>query len=411
MVITCASYETRFQVADGRIPEKGAWVRCSRCHHRFLVTPSVDGTSAEPEEQDSAPPEMDEQGATTETDLDNPQFLFDREEESSEGGDADDAAAMEIEGSETPMPGQDYGQTGWQDHPDEPEESPAPAEPSPSEAIAPSPSEAIAPSPSEAIADSDGPDEQSFAGIGAGDDEFGEEPGGDLGGAGPSLPELDDDGDGLESWDTLASGKVSGLSPVGSADAPVSATTDISSIVLKSSRGTPAHGEVTPRGPDLESFTLRVLAIVVAIALSAGGVRAVALHGMGEVGGPAAVDANGWQATEFQVHRLHDAAGQPVIVIRGKLYKSGREPAPDVQATLLDRSGRGLSDPTSAVLVRLKDSELTPDSLSDQLVDYAEWTRARPPSSVHGFTVLVATPSEDARRFRLELLPRPPTHY
>ena len=133
MVITCASCETRFQVADGRIPEKGAWVRCSRCHHRFLVTPSVDGTSAEPEEQDSAPPEMDEQGATTETDLDNPQFLFDREEESSEGGDADDAAAMEIEGSETPMPGQDYGQTGWQDHPDEPEESPAPAEPSPSE--------------------------------------------------------------------------------------------------------------------------------------------------------------------------------------------------------------------------------------------------------------------------------------
>ena len=158
--------------------------------------------------------------------------------------------------------------------------------------------------------------------------------------------------------------------------------------------------------PDLESFTLRVLAIVVALALSAGGVRAVVLHGMGEVGGPGTVDTNGWQATELQVHRLHDAAGQPVIVIRGKLYRSGREPAPDVQATLLDRSGRGLGEPTSALLVRLKDSELTPDSLSYQLDGYSEWTRARPPSTVQGFTVLVPDPPDNAGRFRLELLPR-----
>ena len=300
---------------------------------------------------------------------------------------------MEISGSETPLPGQDYGQTGWQDPADEPDESPSPVETS----------------PSEAVADSADLDEQSFAGISADDAEIGPEPTTELGDAAASLPDLDDDGDSLESWDTLASGKVPGLSPVGSADAPVSATTDISSIIPKRSRGASAYGEVTPRGPDLESFTLRVLAIVVALTLSAGGVRAVALHGMGEVGGPAAVDASGWQATEFQVHRLHDAAGRPVIVIRGKLYRNGREPVPDVQATLLDGSGRGLIEPTSALLVRLEDAELTPDSLSDQLAGYSEWTRTEARSTVQGFTVLVPDPPENARRFRLELLERRPS--
>ncbi len=392
MVITCASCETRFQVADGRIPAKGAWVRCSRCHHRFLVTPSSDGPPAEPGEQDSAPPQTDEPGASTETDLDNPQFLFDRAEASSGVDDSDDDV-MEISGSETPLPGQDYGQTGWQDPVDEPDESPSPVETS----------------PSEAVADSADLDEQSFAGISADDAEIGPEPTTELGDEAASLPDLDDDGDSLESWDTLASGKVPGLSPVGSADAPVGATTDISSIIPKRSRGASAYGEVTPRGPDLESFTLRVLAIVVALTLSAGGVRAVALHGMGEVGGPAAVDASGWQATEFQVHRLHDAAGRPVIVIRGKLFRNGREPVPDVQATLLDGSGRGLIEPTSALLVRLEDAELTPDSLSDQLAGYSQWTRTEARSTVQGFTVLVPDPPENARRFRLELLERRPS--
>ncbi len=387
MIITCASCETRFQVADGRIPAKGAWVRCSRCHHRFLVTPSSDGPPAEPGEQDSAPPQTDEPGGSTETDLDNPQFLFDRAEASSGVDDSGDDV-MQIEGSETPMPGQDYGQTGWQDPSDEPEESPPPAETS----------------PSEAVDDSDDPDEQSFAGLGAADDEIAPEPSADLSHDAASHPDLDDDGDALESWDTVASGGVPGLSPVGSAAAPLGATTQRSSIIPKLRRGTPAHGEVTPRGPDLESFTLRVLAVVVAITLSVGGVRAVALHGMGEVGGPAAVDASGWQATEFQVHRLHDAAGRPVIVIRGKLYRNGQEPAPDVQATLLDRSGRGLTEPTSALLVRLKDTELTPDSLSYQLDGH--YTRTEAPSTVQGFTVLVPEPPESAQRFRLELLPR-----
>ncbi len=397
MVITCASCETRFQVADGRIPAKGAMVRCSRCHHRFLVTPSADGTSAESKEQDSAPPEADEPGASTETDLDNPQFLFDRAEASGEVGDSDDA--MEIQGSETPMPGQDYGQTGWTDpSDDEPVESPMPAAPSPSETVA--------------LADVPDLDEQSFAGLGLDDPEIAAGPVADLSEGvasldlDASLSDLDDDGDALESWDTLASGKVPGLSPVGSADAPVDAPSGISKIIPKRSSAASSQGEVTPRGPDLESLTLRVLAIVVAIALSAGGVRAVALHGMGEVGGPAAVDANGWQATEFQVHRLHDAAGRPVIVIRGKLHRNGGEPAPVVQATLLDRSGRGLTDPTSALLVRLEDTELTPDSLSNRLDGHSEWTRGRPPTTADGFTVLVADPPANARRFRLELLPR-----
>jgi predicted Zn finger-like uncharacterized protein len=39
MIVTCASCLTKFNLEDSRIPEKGAKVRCSRCHHVFYVVP------------------------------------------------------------------------------------------------------------------------------------------------------------------------------------------------------------------------------------------------------------------------------------------------------------------------------------------------------------------------------------
>ncbi len=389
MVITCGSCETRFQVADGRIPEKGAWVRCSRCHHRFLVTPSSDGDLEGADYEDSAPPDAEEPGGSTETDLDNPQFLFDRAgaDEDEDPDDRDDETAMQIEGSSTPMPGEDYGQTGW--------EPPADAG-----------DMRAAPVPDALASAEDGPDplaqefealeatgsageaEDSFAGIGIDVSE---------------LPGLDDDGDAMESWDTLATGRVPDAPAEGVPGAPPESKGRGS---RRSRRDfTPASPEVGVQGPDLESFTLRVLAVIVAVALSAGGVRAVVLHGLGEVGGPETVVANGWRATDLQVFRLRDGSGLPVLVMRGKLYRGGREAPPRVQATLLDQSGRALAEPTPAVLVRLSDDELSPESLSERLAAYNSWARAGAPAIVRGFTVLVHEPSADARRFRLEVLP------
>ena len=45
MIVTCERCNTRFQLADVRVPEGGARVRCSRCKHAFLVLPP--GGSAE----------------------------------------------------------------------------------------------------------------------------------------------------------------------------------------------------------------------------------------------------------------------------------------------------------------------------------------------------------------------------
>ena len=147
----------------------------------------------------------------------------------------------------------------------------------------------------------------------------------------------------MESWDTLATGRV----PDAPAEGVPGAPPESKGRGSKRSRRdfTPTSPEVGVQGPDLESFTLRVLAVIVAVALSAGGVRAVVLHGLGEVGGPDTVVANGWRATDLQVFRLRDGSGLPVLVMRGKLYLGGREAPPRVQATLLDQSGRALAEP------------------------------------------------------------------
>lgn len=380
MIITCVGCDTRFQVADGRIPATGAWVRCSRCHHRFCVTPTSDASPSGSEGENSAPPKSEEISSSTLTDLDNPEFLFDRAEEDSDAADVGDEAPMQIEGSSTPMP-EDLAESGWQERPAdgdfEQEAGESTADSEPSEGL--------------------GAEEVSFAGIGTDSDVDAS-----------AIPDLDEDEDPLESWDTLAAGKLPDPPPGGSAGSPGGSAFERPAAVGKQPdpAAAPVRPELTSKAPDLESFTLRVLAIMVAVGLSAGGVKAVALYGMGEMAGPESVNENGWQASELQSFRLRDGSGRPVFVVRGKLYRDKRHAPLLVQATLLDQSGRAVADPTSAVLRRLSDDELSPDALSERLVGDDGWTRPRTPAIVRGFTVLVPEPPEEARRFRLELLPR-----
>jgi hypothetical protein len=316
------------------------------------------------------------------TDLDNPEFLFERAEGDSEPEDVGDGERMQIEGSSTPMP-EDLAQSGWQERPagrELEQEAGASTTDSDSE-----------------MSEGSGVEDESFAGVDADSDVDAS-----------AIPDLDEDGDPLESWDTMGAGKLPAPPPGESAGSPGASAFERPAAATKQQDPAPAPSrvELPSKGPDLESFTLRVLAIIVAVVLSAGGVKAVALHGMGEVAGPEAVVENGWQASELQSFRLRDGSGRPVFVVRGKLYRDGRQPPPLVQATLLDQSGRAVADPTAAVLRRLSDDELSPDALSERLVGDDGWTRPRAPAIVRGFTVLVPEPPDGARRFRLDLLPR-----
>jgi predicted Zn finger-like uncharacterized protein len=59
MIVRCPSCEARFHLADGRLPEKGARVRCSKCHHRFYVRPpgaGAEGAELEAESEPDAAP-------------------------------------------------------------------------------------------------------------------------------------------------------------------------------------------------------------------------------------------------------------------------------------------------------------------------------------------------------------------
>src|SRR5262245_19593652 len=48
IIVQCPSCQARFHLAQERIPEKGARVRCSRCEHRFYVTSTGDVSESKP---------------------------------------------------------------------------------------------------------------------------------------------------------------------------------------------------------------------------------------------------------------------------------------------------------------------------------------------------------------------------
>ena len=70
MTVECENCKTRVHVADARIPAKGARVRCSRCHHRFHITPSYVPPSRVPEQGSAAEPLLGGEAAREEDQLD-----------------------------------------------------------------------------------------------------------------------------------------------------------------------------------------------------------------------------------------------------------------------------------------------------------------------------------------------------
>jgi predicted Zn finger-like uncharacterized protein len=84
MTVECENCKTRFHVADARIPAKGARVRCSRCHHRFHITPSYTPPKQQKASAQGSAAEqvLGGEAAREEDQLDNPEFLFDKPEDS-----------------------------------------------------------------------------------------------------------------------------------------------------------------------------------------------------------------------------------------------------------------------------------------------------------------------------------------
>ena len=79
MIVTCGECRTKFRLDDARVPAEGTKVQCSRCHTRFHVNPP--SSTIPPQEEEEKQDIEDTLGdpPTEEPDLDNPEFLHDRE--------------------------------------------------------------------------------------------------------------------------------------------------------------------------------------------------------------------------------------------------------------------------------------------------------------------------------------------
>jgi hypothetical protein len=146
----------------------------------------------------------------------------------------------------------------------------------------------------------------------------------------------------------------------------------------------------------------RVGAVVVALLLAVGGVRAVSQHSLGPASGPDVVRGGGWAAEQIDSLQLRDAAGRRVVVVRGSLTSPSANVPPRVHAILLDAAGDPVGAPVEAHLERLSAAQLTPGALTKRLASHDP--PAPGPST--GFTILIPEPPVAARRFDLRLEPR-----
>lgn len=439
MVVECEGCGTRFNLADGQVPEGGARVRCSKCHHRFVVTPSG-APPASLTSQDS--PASGESGRE-EPNLDNPEFLFDDEPE---GGPAT-AAEVEVEvevdvdvapADEDLTQNPDLEQTMIADLPGD--DSHAEAESFSDEAAdveddeeifgedddsVPSLPAAMRPTPTQVTAteamdiappaepEADGADRSDFGGanelIGDESVDLGSVESDTAGADASDLDDLGDDWDGevdadpMSSWDTLLDGD-------GPAPAPIEAARPAPALETRAPAAQQPEAPEPPPADDdphlsseLVDRVSRILAIAAGLLLAVGGIRAVALNALGPPPGPETVRGGGWAAQQIDSLQLRDQGGRRVVVVRGSLDAAGeRSVPPHVRAVLLDAAGDPLGSPFEGLLERLSAEQLTPDALTRRLTQGSKRAAGNP----SGFTILIPDPPVEARRFELRLDPR-----
>jgi len=462
MIVQCENCETRFHVADARIPEKGARVRCSRCHHRFHITPSsaaagpspaADVSAREPERGPTpAPASPAPASPGAEDELDNPEFLFDENSTSRDGGTASRpapraeappaakraapaeaapaAAPAEEPPAEPPLPLEQHivethgktaqemldmgapkldakpvefaGGLGASGPPEDffsEEGAPEPAQPAPAVKLTPVGKSAPAPKPAPPPKPEPSLDlDAGFAGA-LGEDE----------------PDETDAG-----WDSLTKSEDESPRSVFDAGASFGLQTESDgaapaqggSGATMFSHAEPEANTKERRAPDVPAFdpeagsplarVVRVAAFLVGVALLAGTLRGLELQSAAKDASGSAEQAAGWIAADVETFVARDGAGQRVLVVRGNLFPDGAAPPPDVEVSLLETDGARVGEPRRAWLERLDDAEIAPDELSVRLASSAGELSGVGPK-VTGFTALLADPPARARRVQVSL--------
>ena len=459
MTVECENCKTRFHVADARIPAKGARVRCSRCHHRFHITPSYAPPKQQrASEQGSAvEPVLGGEAAREQDQLDNPEFLFDKPE------DSDRAAAKPARTGRPADPGEAETQLDQPALAQPPEPKPPP------------------PPPEERIVESGGMTAQELL-----DDGAPELPTGrfDIGG---SLGEPDSVigvreevssatarallGRDLEdSSDSLAppppskpskpsspskgttSSRPSGASRPGASSKPAfaelaaiaaelgededSSFADWDPLATPASPSPGATTTATPRttklfpdaptaqaaakakrraAPDVPAFDpeaagpaaliLRIAALLVGLALIGAAGRLLWLQRASVSAAPQIVQAAGWVAADLETFLARNATGERVVVVRGNLFPEGSAPPPTVVVRLLGADGQPLVESPRTWLERVDDAEVAPERLGLHLAAAGGEIGAIG-QMVTGFTAVIPDPPPGVSRVEVALRAR-----
>ena len=353
MVIVCKKCDTRFNLPDEKIPPGGAKVRCSRCKHAFRVDPpgplEARPSPGRPQDTEMARPE-EPSPFLEDSDLENPEFLF--------GVDDDDEEAGKPEEGVLGAAGEEFD-LGVIDEP-QPEFGTIDADLS-------------TPDDVELVSEVEAREREQE-------------------------PEIGEPGD---SWDPFDDGLAT--PPPMRAREPIPVLSGQGFIeeeleIADASAGADEKPARAKRGGS--SRLAPLLATVVAVSLIVGGLRTLKLYAIDHEPGPPTVRTSGWIATDIHATHVRDASGRRVLVVRGNLSSDGSARTPKVRATLLDADGEALGSSVSGLMTRLEGAELAPEALKKRLDSPA---RSRIAGRTQGFTVLIPDPSEEARRYRIEL--------
>ncbi len=356
MVVVCKNCDTRFNLQDEKIPPRGAKVRCSRCKHAFRVDPpgplEARPPPGRPEDTELARPE-EPSPILEDSDLENPEFLFGVDEDDAKAGKPEEgvlgAAASE---------GFDLGDL---------------AEPQPE--IGTIDADLSPPEDLELVSDVEAREREQ---------------------------ELED-GESGDSWDPFVDGLATPPPMRPREPIPVRSGQGFAEEELESADASEGEAEEAPAARAKRRRPSRLaplLATVVGVFLIVGGLRALKLYAIDLEPGPPTVRTTGWIATDIHATHVRDASGRRVLVVRGNLSSDGSARTPKVRATLLDADGEALGSSVSGLMTRLEGAELAPEALKKRLDSPA---RSRIAGRTQGFTVLIPDPSEEARRYRIEL--------